>query len=302
LPPDSYVSVAASDVAAPASIGALQAVYLMIFGIFRKAKPPPLTAFCTNLSDRTVLLKLADSMTAGGSSAIDNRTIVLSLIVMAAAGSFVKDLRSGRTEITKALRRYLRDTNLDVITAEAIIWIHFLMGNLWKRDQRNDQEVYKRIGRVTFFTAGQVLLYTIKEQTGFDFQAKATESRKLYLDALKDHWVSFEPFATIMSRSVGRHSLAEPLKTAGLLQFPAELATNLSAFMSTVPPAYYETFKHFLKENSDRFPKDDDSDERIEDRAAHGRRGAADRGEAAGAVTKASSDDGTAEAACGRIL
>jgi len=274
----------------------------MIFGIFHKAKPPPLTAFCTNLSDRTVLLKLADSMTAGGSSVIDNRAIVLSLVVMAAAGSFVKNLRSGRTEITKALRRYLRDTNLDVITAEAIIWIHFLMGNLWTRDQGNDHEMYKRIGRVTFFTAGQVLLFTIKEQTGFDFQAKATESRKFYLDALKDHWVSFEPFATVMSRSVGRRSLAEPLKTVGLLEFPAEcppLATNLSAFMSTVPPAYYETFKNFLKESSDRFPKDEDSDEQIEDGAAHGRRGAADRGEAAGAVTKASSHDGTAEAACG---
>ena len=274
----------------------------MIFGIFHKAKPPPLTAFCTNLSDRTVLLKLADSMTAGGSSVIDNRAIVLSLVVMAAAGSFVKNLRSGRTEITKALRRYLRDTNLDVITAEAIIWIHFLMGNLWTRDQGNDHEMYKRIGRVTFFTAGQVLLFTIKEQTGFDFQAKATESRKFYLDALKDHWVSFEPFATIMSRSVGRRSLAEPLKTVSLLEFPAEcppLATNLRNFISTTPPAYYETFKNFLKENSRRFPQDEDSNEQIEDGATHGRRGAADRGEADGAVTKASSRDGTAEAAYG---
>jgi hypothetical protein len=277
----------------------------MIFGISHKAKLPPLTAFCTYVSDRTVLPKLADSMTAGGSSAIDNRAIVLSLVVMAAAGSFVKNLRSGQGKITRSLRRYLRDTNLDVITAEGIIWIHFLMGTLWKRDQGNDHEMYKRIGRVTFFMAGQVLLYMIKEQTGFDFQAKATESRKFYLDALKNHWVSYEPFATIVSRSVGRRSLAEPLKIMGPLEFPAEcppLATNLRAFMSTTPPAYYETFKIFLKERSDRFPNDKDSDEQIEEGVACARPGAADHGEAAGTVAKTSPYDDTADAACGNPM
>jgi hypothetical protein len=274
----------------------------MIFGISYKAKLPPLTAFCAYLSDRTVLLKLADSMTAGGSAAIDNRAIVLSLVVMAAAGSFVKNLRSDQSKITKALRRYLRDTNLDVITAEAIIWIHFLMGTLWNRDQVSDREMHERIGRVTFFTAGQLLLYTIKEQTGFDFLAEAAQNRKFYLDALKDHWVSYEPFATIVRRSVGRRSLAEPLKTVGSPEFPAEsppLAANLSAFMSTTPPAYYETFKCFLKERSERFPNDGASAEQNQDGAAHARRGAADRGEAAGAVATASPHDGAAEVASG---
>jgi hypothetical protein len=274
----------------------------MIFGISYKAKLPPLTAFCTYLSDGTVLPKLADSMTVGGSAAIDNRAIVLSLVVMAAAGSFVKNLRSDQSKITKALRRYLRDTNLDVITAEAIIWIHFLMETLWNRDQVSDHEMHERIGRVTFFTAGQLLLYTIKEQTGFDFLAEAAQNRKLYLDALKDHWVSYEPFATIVRLSVGRRSLADPLKTVGPLKSPAEcppLTANLSAFMSTTPPAYYETFKCFLKERSDRFPSDEASDKRNEGGAADARRTAADRSEAAGTVAKASPHDGTAEAACG---
>lgn len=233
---------------------------------------------------------------------MDNRAIVLSLVVMAAAGSLVKNLRSDRSKITKALRRYLRDTNLDVITAEAIIWIHFLMETLWKRDQVNDHEMFERIGRVTFFTAEQLLLYTIKEQTGFDFLAEATQSRKFYLDALKDHWVSYEPFATIVRRSVGRRSLAEQLKAIGPLEFPAEcrpLAANLSAFMSTTPPAYYETFKCFLKERLDRFPSNEASNKQNEDGAADARPTAADRGEAAGTVAKASPHDGTAEAACG---
>jgi hypothetical protein len=102
----------------------------MIFCIFGRAKPPPLTAYCANLSDPMVLLKLADSMTTGDSK-IDKRAIVLSLSVMAAAGNFVKSLCSDETEIQKTLQQYLRGTNLDVIAAEAIVWVHFLMERLW---------------------------------------------------------------------------------------------------------------------------------------------------------------------------
>jgi hypothetical protein len=119
---------------------------LMIFGIFN-AKPPPLTAFCTKLSVPANLFRLADGMTTGTSSNIHNRAVVLSLVMMAAAGNFVEGLRWDRQKgMWEGSRRYLRDTNSDVIAAEAIVWIQFLMGKLWKADQKNDPETFERVG------------------------------------------------------------------------------------------------------------------------------------------------------------
>jgi hypothetical protein len=101
----------------------------MIFGMFGNPKPPPLSAFCTKLSAPANLLKLADSMTTGTSSNIDKRGIVLSLVIMAAAGHFVRDLRWDRQKgMWEGSRRYLRHTNLDVITAEALVWVGFFDG------------------------------------------------------------------------------------------------------------------------------------------------------------------------------
>jgi hypothetical protein len=155
---------------------------LMIFGIFGNAKPPPLTAFCTKLSAPANLLKLADGMTTGTSSSIDKRAVVLSLVIMAAAGHFVGGLRWDRQKgMWDGSRRYLRDTNLDVITAEAIIWIHILMGKFWTAQQKKDHEMFERVGYVTLSTAARLALDMIEKQTGFDFKARGIESRKLYL-------------------------------------------------------------------------------------------------------------------------
>jgi hypothetical protein len=57
--------------------------------IFGNTKPPPLTAFCTKLSAPENLLKLADGMTAGRSNT-DKRPVLLALVIMAAAGHFVR--------------------------------------------------------------------------------------------------------------------------------------------------------------------------------------------------------------------
>src|SRR5262249_15135539 len=161
----------------------------------------------------------------------------LSLVIIAAAGHFVGGLRWDRQKgIWEGSRRYLRDTNLDVITAEAIVWIHFLMGRFWRADQKEDHEMFERAGYATLFTASRLFLDMIEEQTGFDFKARAIESRKFYQEGLKDGRVSYEQFATIVLRSIGCRSLAEPLKAAGALP-PLEwtpLVLNVSIFFATM--------------------------------------------------------------------
>jgi hypothetical protein len=180
---------------------------------------------------------------------------------MAAAGHFVRDLCDRQKEITGQLHHYLRDTNFDVITAETIVWVHFLMERLWRADDQKDHEMFERIGRATTGAAFKLVLEMIEKQTGFDFKARAVESKKLYLDALKDRSVSFEPFATTVFRSVGCKSLADPLKR--ILAPPLDLEwtylnMNVSIFYSTMPLGLYETFKNFLREWPDRFPSDED--------------------------------------------
>jgi hypothetical protein len=233
----------------------------MILGIFGTGKQPPLTAACAKLSAPENLLAVADRMSAGRSSSADKRAVVLSLVIMGAAGHFVVGLRWDRQKaVWEGSRRYLRETNLDVITAEAVAWMHFLMGQFWRADQKDDPAMFERIGFVTVSEAMRLALYMIKEHTGFDFKARALESRRVYLDAMKDKSVSFEPFATTVLRCVGCRSLAEPLKPADALLTPewTPLSVNVGIFFSTMPSAFYETFKNFLREWPDRFPHDDD--------------------------------------------
>src|SRR5450631_3005770 len=101
---------------------------LMFFGLFGKTKPPSFTASCLKISTPENLQKFADSMTISTSGRIDRRAVVLYSVIMATAGHFVGGLRWDRQAGWEGSRRYLRDTNLDVITAEAVVWIHFLMG------------------------------------------------------------------------------------------------------------------------------------------------------------------------------
>jgi hypothetical protein len=109
----------------------------MIFRIFGKAKPlPPLTEACIKLADFENLVKFADIQTSNNSTSIDNRAIALFAIIMGAAGHFVSDLKNPQDKVWKEVWHYLRDTNLDVITAEAMVWITFLMNQLWRAEQK----------------------------------------------------------------------------------------------------------------------------------------------------------------------
>jgi hypothetical protein len=216
------------------------------------------------LSSPENLLELADSMTKDTSSSTAKRAMVLSCLIMGGAGQFVEKLQWDREGILEGSQRYLRDTNLDVITAEAIVWIHFLMEQFWFADRKKDHEMSELIGHGTFRLAFELTLGIIEELTGCDFRARWIESRKLYLEAMKERGLSSEPFATTVLRSVGCRSLAEPLKTVGPLSFSLEwtpLTVHVSLFFSHMPSAFYETFKRFLIGWSDRFPLDDDFDD-----------------------------------------
>lgn len=235
----------------------------MIFSIFSKAKPlPPLTEACIKLADSENLLKFADIQTSNNSTNIDNRAIALFVIIMGAAGHFVDNLRNPQDKVWKEVWHYLRDTNLDVITAETMVWITFLMTQLWRAEQKKDHEMFERIGYGTCASATRLALDMIEAQTRFDFKAIWSERIKFYRENLKASSSAIpEAFATVVLESAGRRSLAEPLKMIGILQAPPEwipLAAKVMIFFSTMPTGFYESYKRMLRGWPDRFPEDDD--------------------------------------------
>lgn len=236
----------------------------MIFGIFGKAKRlPPLTEACIKLADFENLASFVDTQTIENSTSIDNRAIGLFAVIMGAAGHFVDDLRNPQDKVWKEVWHHLRDTNLDVITAETLVWITFLMRRLRLAEKNKDDEMFERIGSVTVPIATKLLLDMIQEQTGFDFKANWGERTKLYAEALSstrrdEIW---EAFASVVLLSSGRRSLAEQLKAISFLQEPPEwipLAFKVKAFYSTMPKGFFESYKRMLLLWPNRFAKDDD--------------------------------------------
>ncbi len=221
---------------------------------------PPLTAFCTKLSAPETLLGMVDRMTAEAGH-VDNRAIALSLTIMGAAGNFISGLHWDAHPMWEGSDRYLRDTNNDAIAAETIVWIAVLMGSFWLADQRNDREMFERVGFGTVGTADRIAVSMIENLTGVDFTDHAVERRKFYLQAEKENTRPlFEPFASIVLNSVGRGSPADPLRSIGLLA-PLEwtpLSAYVAIFFSTMPQGFYDTFKRMLQAWPERFPDDED--------------------------------------------
>jgi hypothetical protein len=110
----------------------------------------------------------------GRPSKIGKAAVILSLVIMAAAGHFVRGLRwdGQKGGVIRGSRHCLRDTNLDVITAETIIWIHFLMMEFLKAE---DHEILEWIGYGTSPNALELTLGVIERETGFDFKAQGVE-------------------------------------------------------------------------------------------------------------------------------
>jgi hypothetical protein len=223
---------------------------------------PPLTAFCVKLAAPENLLGMADGMTAKQSGRIDNRVTVLSLAIMGAAGDFTNGLRWDEQPMWQGSSRYLRDTNSDVITAEAIVWLTFLMGRLWKADQRNDREMFERVGFVTVMGAHRLTLSMVESQTGVDFTARARERGGFYLQAEKDKVTPFEPFASVVLSSIGCRSLGDEPMSIGPLPPPewTPLSMYVATFFSTMPHGFYGVFKRMLQAWPERFPSDDESE------------------------------------------
>jgi len=207
------------------------------------------------------LVKSASSVLIDATPGMDNRVSVLALTIFSAAGHLVGDFLRNEEAFYEDIRQYFRDTNPDVITAEAIVWITFLMGQFWKADQKNDHEMFERVGYITTTAAGKLALEMIKSNTGFDFTERAIESRNQYHQSVTNGTL-VEAFASVLFLSVGRRSLAEPLKPT---RPPLDLVLGtinmaLSIFFSTMPLAYYETFKNMLRDRPDLFPHGDEDD------------------------------------------
>jgi hypothetical protein len=178
--------------------------------IFRKTKPPPLTAWCMQFSTPANLLKAASSILIDATSGTDSRAMVMSLTIFSAAGDIIGDLLRNEEAFYKDIRQYFRDTNFDVITAEAIVWITFLMGQFWSADQHKDHEMYERVGCLTISRAGELSLEMIKSNTGFDFKARAIESRKTYIQSAKS--------GTLVEAFVRSVSICRPQVACGAAQ------------------------------------------------------------------------------------
>ena len=219
----------------------------MIFGIFGRTKHHPLTDYCTKLSAPTNLLKTASVRIADVLPGISKQHIVLSLILAAAAGDFVKNLR------WEGSRRYLKSTNLDVITAEAIIWMYFLMVRFYLADQKR-----ALIDDFAFPQALSDALFVIQDKTGFDFEKTGFKRWQRYCELVENREDVSLVFASIVLHSVGRQSLAQPMKDLGPVPLVLEwapLSIQVTIFFSTMPSAYYETYKNLLREWL--FPEDD---------------------------------------------
>jgi hypothetical protein len=189
---------------------------------------------------------------------VDERAIMLHSVIMGAAGHFIGGLRWEPIAGSKASERYLRNTNLDVITAEAIIWIEFLMARFISNEAKEEQrsQYYQEpmilvlVGDSTRREARLINQGAMKKFTGFDFEATKyfAERFRYYQEAAKDGSVSFELFAAIVIKSIGRQSPADPLKVVGPFPLPEwiALSQNVATFFATMPLKYYETFKDML--------------------------------------------------------
>jgi hypothetical protein len=223
-----------------------------------KPSLPPLSALCTKVSEAAILNRAANLDPTNEYKRAD---ILLMLVLMGAGHFLEKTLHWDKQVMWQDSRRYLRNTNLDVIAAEAIVWITFLMVQLWRADKEKEHEMYLRVGRTTLPAVTHFGLKLIESETGVDFKRGADASRALYAEAMKAGGSLVDPFASVILQSVGCRSLAEPRREIGPLP-PSEftpIAMAVNVFLATMPLGIWQTFKNILRELSDRFPRDEDS-------------------------------------------
>jgi hypothetical protein len=228
-----------------------------LFDLFsRKASKPlfPLTDACIRISQEDIT-KLAIN---GNPENEFKRGQILAMLIMMAAGHFTqKSLKWDKARNLKSSSEYLHRTNMDLITAEAIIWITFVIGQLWKSDQKEDREMFLRIGFTTVTIANDLCLSIIQNQTGYDFKEDAIRSRKRYMQPRNDS-ISEEFVFTIIN-SINRTSFRQ----SAIIAIENDIFLNIiikisvDTFFITMPTAYYESFKRMLRHWPDKFPLDE---------------------------------------------
>jgi hypothetical protein len=110
--------------------------------------------------------------------------------------------------------------------------------------QKKDLEILIQIGLNAMPMAYELCITTIERKSGFRYGAIDNDRQNYYREALNEGAL-VEAFASVLFRSRGRRSLAEPFKPAfpPLESILVNINMTVGIFYSSMPTAYYETFK-----------------------------------------------------------
>ena len=226
---------------------------------FRKKAPPaPLSDLCAKCSKGFI----ARFVQNGDPENEYKRAQLLCYLTMYGADHFInRDLNPKYSDIWSGNNSFVTGQNRDVLTAETIVWLAFLLGRLWLHDKEKDSEMRERIGYGTFTQANRLLVSTISDAVNFDFNIRAMQARTMYLSSDKERGDLHEVFARRLISSFANKSLsdsAEEINPHTALLIPLGLTVRLhssvSIFFGTMPLAIYKTFKNALQEFPDNFP------------------------------------------------
>jgi hypothetical protein len=213
----------------------------------------PLTDLCSRVNLQVIL----DTVETDDPADPMKRAKVLSFLMMMGAAEIVRSLKWEKSKTWKGSSHFFRETNMDVITAEALIWISYLTAQLWKAER--DHEMLSRVGSLTFTHANELTLSIIEEATGVDFKDRAVESRKLYIATQVEGRDEVGAFAGRVIASVGCKSLADPLRLPSLPRLEdTVLCLGIYVFYASRRMTFYNMFTMLLRERSEPFPHDED--------------------------------------------
>jgi hypothetical protein len=182
---------------------------------------------------------------------------LLSYLMMYGADHFItRDLNPEKSEIWFNHKSIVTDSNKDVLMAETIVWLGFLIGRLWTSDKEYEiREQWIRERVVTLTHTNKLLVSIISDFTKVDFHNRAVEGRTLYLASEKERGDLHEVFAGRLITCLENKSLSESPKEinpAMAIMMPIDLTVRLhcavSIFFATMPQAIYKTFKNAVRE------------------------------------------------------
>src|SRR5574337_1565440 len=106
---------------------------------FKKKRPPsPLSDLCAKCSQEFI----ADFIRTGDPEDENKREMLLCYLIMHGADRFINcDLNPEKSEFWANSPSIVTDSNKDVLMAETLMWLCFLMGRAWESD--------KKIGRAS---------------------------------------------------------------------------------------------------------------------------------------------------------